>query len=537
MHFLRKLDILVLFLSVVCATLLNGQQDELRISNYGFEDGLSHRNVYKVAQDHNGFIWVATAKGLNRFDGHKFLSWAKDKNQDVLPTDIIHDLIVDDQNRIWMANGASISIFDPAENILDSVKHNGRKQEPNNLCIDGTGKLWATAYVPSDTSVWLQRTDDTGQLRDVIKLPGKYKNRPAVRQGGLIYVGAYENELWVFDLDGKQIKQYEFPTSGDRKQLPRVIQLIATEDGTIWAQLNHGQLYYLPLNGSSFLSHPLNDFIPEHLNASSFLITESGDIWVGGIVTGQSTSIGEPCNSTQPGPYMLHYNATSDVAEDHSYFLKQVLPYGEPPRQIFQDRMGVIWIATPFGLVHLVENNLFTSYMADGNDCCRDGVCSMRGMTEDEKGNIYLSYYSSIHVLNPKTGSLLPLFSKQIGMPYGILYSDNALWTGDGLRINLTNYQVDTIFPALQGAEGVLMKDQRGIIWFGSKHHLKNYNPRNGSINDFSANNEFLQQKDIKQVTYLHPGATNDYFWMGYPGKRILQNPEKWFGRQSLLHG
>jgi hypothetical protein len=34
------------------------------------EDGLSSRMVYYVIQDHDGFMWFATANGLCRYDGN-----------------------------------------------------------------------------------------------------------------------------------------------------------------------------------------------------------------------------------------------------------------------------------------------------------------------------------------------------------------------------------------------------------------------------------------------------------------------------------
>ena len=36
-------------------------------------DGLLHNNVYSIAQDGKGFIWIATANGLQRYDGSRFV--------------------------------------------------------------------------------------------------------------------------------------------------------------------------------------------------------------------------------------------------------------------------------------------------------------------------------------------------------------------------------------------------------------------------------------------------------------------------------
>ncbi|MGY0041152.1 two-component regulator propeller domain-containing protein [Pedobacter sp. NJ-S-72] len=36
------------------------------------EKGLSQNSVLSVAQDQEGFIWLGTRHGLNRYDGYRF---------------------------------------------------------------------------------------------------------------------------------------------------------------------------------------------------------------------------------------------------------------------------------------------------------------------------------------------------------------------------------------------------------------------------------------------------------------------------------
>lgn len=51
----------IVFLLAIGTTL--AQNDQFQIKVYEFEDGLSHRNVFKVQQDALGFIWIATING------------------------------------------------------------------------------------------------------------------------------------------------------------------------------------------------------------------------------------------------------------------------------------------------------------------------------------------------------------------------------------------------------------------------------------------------------------------------------------------
>jgi ligand-binding sensor domain-containing protein len=44
----------------------------LRLTNNSVKDGLSNLNVNGIAQDQTGYIWVATIRGLNRYNGSTF---------------------------------------------------------------------------------------------------------------------------------------------------------------------------------------------------------------------------------------------------------------------------------------------------------------------------------------------------------------------------------------------------------------------------------------------------------------------------------
>ena len=55
---------------------------DFQLQKYSVEDGLSHPHTFQTFQDSRGFLWVATANGLNFFDGRKYhlrLSWAQGK--------------------------------------------------------------------------------------------------------------------------------------------------------------------------------------------------------------------------------------------------------------------------------------------------------------------------------------------------------------------------------------------------------------------------------------------------------------------------
>jgi ligand-binding sensor domain-containing protein len=64
------------------------------------EDGLSSRHVYDIVEDKNGFIWLATNNGLNRYDGKSFILYTKQNFG--LYDNYINNLTIDNQNRLYI---------------------------------------------------------------------------------------------------------------------------------------------------------------------------------------------------------------------------------------------------------------------------------------------------------------------------------------------------------------------------------------------------------------------------------------------------
>ncbi len=62
------------------------------------EDGLPDNFVYKVAQDHKGFLWILTEKGMAKYDGNTFQIF---NTRNGLPLNDIWDIRITPDNKIW----------------------------------------------------------------------------------------------------------------------------------------------------------------------------------------------------------------------------------------------------------------------------------------------------------------------------------------------------------------------------------------------------------------------------------------------------
>ena len=81
-----------------------GQSAELRFNHLNSEDGLSDNRAKCFIQDKNGFIWIGTNNGLNRYDGHDFITFKTDSpGKSQICGNSISGLDIDRNGQIWIA--------------------------------------------------------------------------------------------------------------------------------------------------------------------------------------------------------------------------------------------------------------------------------------------------------------------------------------------------------------------------------------------------------------------------------------------------
>lgn len=81
-------------------TQVDGQQYIPHILHFGVKDGLSHRETYCIHTDAQGFLWIGTKNGINRFDGYQFKWFTKEK--DGLASNEIHQILEDGEGWLWL---------------------------------------------------------------------------------------------------------------------------------------------------------------------------------------------------------------------------------------------------------------------------------------------------------------------------------------------------------------------------------------------------------------------------------------------------
>lgn len=134
--------ILLIFTSI---NLLYSQYNHDKI-NFTIEDGLPSNECHDVVQDSSGYIWIATDRGLSRFDGYAFRNYGL---QDGLSDLVCLDLQLDSEQNIWINTLSKVlykyipqydSIVEYEYNSIIQQYHNNIS-ELSDFFIDTTGTV------------------------------------------------------------------------------------------------------------------------------------------------------------------------------------------------------------------------------------------------------------------------------------------------------------------------------------------------------------------------------------------------------------
>lgn len=98
----QLLTLLFLFFCVLLTGQSTNEDYKIEVQHWNVENGLSHRRTNVVHHDNQGFIWIGTNYGLNRFDGHQFKVFSKEK--DGLADNLISGIEEDDEGWLWVTS-------------------------------------------------------------------------------------------------------------------------------------------------------------------------------------------------------------------------------------------------------------------------------------------------------------------------------------------------------------------------------------------------------------------------------------------------
>lgn len=290
--------------------------------HYSTQNGLSCNFVTSIGQDNEGFLWVGTAYGLNRFDGTNFKVYTSDTGDNLLRSDIVSVSLFPRGDLFVSGPYAMLQSYDaPADSFIDRrfplLSQGGQVK-----MILGFQQL-RDSFVYMLTTGGLYRYDAEGNLMpgsDFCDSTSKYFVEAAFMDAfGRYWIGSFDG-LHILDAGGRELKSVS--VSSDRVSISSILEvdenrlLVASKEGDLWSIL---------LNKDGSIEAPVRVNV-EFKSITKMLKDRHGRVWVGTLGHGLWRM-----DSWLRFEKILPPNEQDGLQQVHA---------------IFEDRAGNIWIGT-----------------------------------------------------------------------------------------------------------------------------------------------------------------------------------------------
>ena len=321
---------------------------QLKFNHYNDKNGLSHNSVRHIIQDQQGFLWLGTFSGLNRFDGYQFKSdlLAPSFDKNLYKADITDMVLDSTTNNLWIGTNSGLLVFNTATyDLIDFLKDKNLKEsfpieEIRAVHVDAKKRVWVGTKYDG-----LYMYTETEKVFTKIDLPNYFYIKEIFEDDdGNIWIGSYNGvSVAKITLNSKggisQYTNYVLSIPYSEEKYPYVNFIYQDHKSDIFVGTRKG-LYKLHKKSDSFQNLYINDnIIREDLGPYFLSIARApdGEYWLGtlgGLIVCKSLE------DISTGNFKRHFSILSDNTSLTDNLISA----------LYFDGSGVLWIGTENGL-------------------------------------------------------------------------------------------------------------------------------------------------------------------------------------------
>jgi diguanylate cyclase (GGDEF)-like protein len=218
-------------------------------------NGLSNPVVTAFAEDGDGFLWVATQSGVQRWDGYRFWTYkTKLGDPQTLPDNLVNALYADTQGRLWVGTSSGgLARYDRSHDWFIRYKtdaSNGGRTNVSSITGDGDRGLWIVA----DGGLDHLDTESGAFTRAALSAVDGRQPRAGVAlrtPDGAIWVGTDLGLEWSApdDGNGHAPRKFErFPLPIPKGVSTEIDALFSDRSGRVWVGTQNGPLVLESVN-------------------------------------------------------------------------------------------------------------------------------------------------------------------------------------------------------------------------------------------------------------------------------------------------
>ncbi|MBN1180771.1 MAG: response regulator [Bacteroidales bacterium] len=446
------------------------------------EDTTSISNNYASAlcEDHEGFIWVGTRNGLNKFDRRngRFTRYMHNgSNRNGISHNLIWDLKTDSKGNIWIASEGGVDMLNKSTGkFIQYLKlGEGEAQQNRVIClyVDQEDNIWVGTRnyglykitpqsgkdsIKASYKNWMHKENDSStignnEIRNIIKA-----------DDGKLWIGTYIG-LDRFDIKTGHFEHFSFKFKGKNEVNEFICSALCLDlKSNLWiGTTNNGILILNPATSAyKHLNFDPNQNRPLKSNSvRSVILDKSGLIWIGTKFAG--IQIYDQRQETFP---LIKEALKGENGLNESFVLS-----------LFFEDDDILWIGTKGGGLNKYnrKTQTFEYYTEDRNNSYSISSNRIECISLDEIDNMWLATDNGLNYFNKATRH----FTRYGNLHIRDLYYDTngILWLGtaDGLYVFNKEKKIIEYFKSKHAffSDGTkfitrIYQDKSGILWFGT---------------------------------------------------------------------
>ncbi|MCU4177260.1 hybrid sensor histidine kinase/response regulator transcription factor [Carboxylicivirga sp. N1Y90] len=514
-----------IFSFLVLSNFTSKGQDIFRFEHYDSKDGLLQNSVASLLCDKDGFLWIGTLNGLNRFDGYRFKTFDSVLKSSTFINNRVINLWQDQQGYIWIETyDHYYHFFNP---ITESFKTVPDYHDPNYEKINkatcflqyDSNQIWIgtnergiyhlnhnpsdNTYISSqisdkgrfsitnndvrfifssqDSAVWvgtvrginlLQHSDVKKQHFDFEHYFINYSFNSAIELDNEVWLGTDNQGLVCFN---KKSHSYHFINQSNNQLLPsnQISKIYSSSDTTCLVAFKDGGL--LMYNSAN---QQWSKVKTHGLNIETVYFDRFNDAWITTDVFG-----------------VTKLNLANKKTNYYQLTEPEQISITDRERHVFyEDKDSNLWIGLHGGALAFYHrpSDSFKKYENEPNDNYSISSNIVHSITEDLSGQLWLGtgqYKGGLEKVikrNPAFKHILPtrIIKQMIDNVVRCVYQDKNgyIWlsTKDGvIHIYDSNFQkIHTLQSLLNNKSSLkttnvycMFVDDQNHMWLGTKGH------------------------------------------------------------------
>lgn len=449
----------------ILSTLAYSQSSAPWFQRLTYNDGLSDNRVNWLRKSHDGYLWIGTQLGLNRYDGFRVQSYYK-RNGDkkTLPDNCINSIYEDGDGMLWLNTGAGFCIFNPTNDIVNQnvegwMKRHNMAGKPLMVVSDDDKNLWIVSSLgrlyyydfkkkrATNMSLgsgfnlsklsWLNVGGDNAYLifnDGTIAIAQKGKSNGVSVDKSIAMQTGFQQATYRLTVDSRgglwawsTLGAFHYsPYTKNWKRLQGLMVKDVTEDNEhrIYIATDHNGLIVADINGNiiqNIVNNPAdNRSLPDN-TLQCVYVDDIGVLWVGlyrmGLAhfyRGQNQfnllPWGDICTMSQSIDGSLWIGTNDSGIRHYNFYTKRLDVIGMQVSKLrsqivvssLATKDGSVWFGTFQGGMSRIKGGVATHYQQQKGGLANDNVWTLAELPD---GHIIIGTLGGgVQFLNPKTG-------------------------------------------------------------------------------------------------------------------------------------